>query len=438
MPSRHGDDPQIQRAAGALSRPIGLAASLLLAGGIVWGCVGSAGAVDLATSDTTRASASLTDAAQAASATTDFGFDLLATSTYAGGNVVLSPTSIAIALTMARAGANGETASQMDAVTHSAAGSAGGNGMNSLDQALAELSGVYKVLGQDQQVTLRVANAPFAQRGYQLASAYLDTLASRYGAGLRLVDFSGDLAGALKTINGWVSDETEGRIQSLLARLDPLTRLVLVNAIYLRAPWLTPFEADATSSQPFNRLDGSQVGVPTMSNEVEGKYVEGSGWKAAEIPYVGGSLVMTVIVPDDLATFEESLTAGQFGRYVGALQPARFDLMLPRFKTETKADLNEALSGLGMPLAFDPLRADFSGITSQERLFISQVVHQATISVDEKGTEATAATAVVIAAAATAASGNVSLQVDRPFIFAIRDTRTGAVLFLGRIVDPSA
>jgi serpin B len=214
---------------------------------------------------------------------------------------------------------------------------------------------------------------------------------------------------------------------------------VLVNAIYLKAPWLTPFDAGATSSQPFTRLDGSQVKVPMMSDAVDGMYAEGSGWQAADIPYVGGSLVMTVIVPNDLASFERSLTPDQFGRYVGALRPAQFGLALPRFKTEKKVDLKGILSAMGMPLAFDPARADFSGITSQERLSISQVVHQATISVDENGTEATAATAVAMAVSSAIPIGSsITLRVDRPFIFAIRDTRTGAVLFLGRIVDPSA
>jgi serpin B len=147
---------------------------------------------------------------------------------------------------------------------------------------------------------------------------------------------------------------------------------------------------------------------------------------------------MTIVVPDDLAAFESSLDAVRFAQITAALQPAAVDLTLPRFKIETKSNLASALAGMGMPLAFDPNRADFSGITTQEQLYISKVIHQANISVDEKGTEASAATAVVMAAASGAPTQPVTLHVDRPFIFAVRDTKTGAILFLGRVVDPSA
>jgi serine protease inhibitor len=414
-----------------------IAASVLMAS-LAWGCAGSAAAMAVATSEATRAGGSTSDAVPAALATTAFGLDLLRTAAYGSGNVVLSPTSVALALAMARAGAAGETATQMDAVLHDAPQAASGNGLNSLEQSLAGLSGPVKVNGQDQQLTLRIANAPFAQRGYPLEQAYLDTLAAKFGAGLRLVDFSGDIQGAKESINGWVSDQTEKRISNLLDTLDPLTRLVLVNAIYLKAPWQTPFEAAGTAGQPFTRLDGSVVSVPTMTAVVDASYARGSGWQAVELPYAGGSLAMTIVVPDDLAPFDRSLTGDEFGRIVAALAPTPVDLALPRFKTETRADLNGPLSELGMPLAFDPGRADFSGITTQERLFIAAVVHQATISVDENGTEATAATAVVMAAASIAAPQPISVRIDRPFIFAVRDTSTGAVVFLGRIVDPSA
>jgi serpin B len=172
-------------------------------------------------------------------------------------------------------------------------------------------------------------------------------------------------------------------------------------------------------------------------NLSEGRYASGSGWQAVELPYAGGSLAMTIVVPDDLATFERSLDAASFARITASLQPTDVDLTLPRFKIETKSDLSSVLARMGMPLAFDPDRADFSGITTQEQLYISKVVHQANIAVDEKGTEASAATAVEVAAS-LAPSKQVTLHVDRPFIFAVRDTNTGAILFLGRVLDPSA
>jgi len=413
--------------------------ALVLVGAIAAGCAGQAAAMAEATSQATRAAGSASDATQAAAAIDAFGFDFYKSDLRSGGNAVVSPTSIVLALSMSQAGAAGETAAQMDAVLHGAAASGDGNGINSLDQALAGFSGTYKdANGTEQQLTLRIANAPFAQRGLQLQQPFLDTLASKYGAGLRLVDFANDPAGACKLIDGWVSDQTEGRIPKLLDSLDPLTRLVLVNAIYLKAPWQTPFDETFTTNAAFTRSDGSQVSVPTMSLDLsDGRYASGSGWQAVELPYADRSLAMTIVVPDDLAAFEGSLDAARFAQITAALEPTYLDLTLPRFKIETKSDLHSALERLGMPLAFDPDRADFSGITSQEQLYISKVVHQANIAVDEKGTEASAATAVEIAATALPAR-QVTLHVDRPFIFAVRDTSTGAILFLGRVVDPSA
>jgi serpin B len=340
---------------------------------------------------------------------------------------------------MAQAGARGETASQMNAVLHAAADAGGGNGINSLDQGLTGLSGTFKDQGNtDRQVTLRIANAPFAQRDLQLEQPYLDTLASRFGAGLRLVDFKGDPNGTCSLINGWVSDQTEARIPKLLDSLDPQTRLVLVNAIYLKAPWRKAFDEANTKPAPFTRVGGSTVSVPTMAVSLSGgRYASGIGWQAVELPYVNPALAMTVILPDDLASFEKNLDAESFAGITAALGQANVDLTLPRFKIETKSDLASTLSGMGMPLAFDPNSAHFSGITTQEPLYISKVIHQANISVDEKGTEASAATAVVMLAGAMPGRP-VTMKVDRPFIFALRDTNTGAILFLGRVVDPSA
>jgi len=411
----------------------------VLVGAIVAGCASQAAAMAEATSQATRAAGSPSDAGQAAAAIDAFGFNFYKATLAAGGNAVFSPASVVVALSMAQAGARGETASQMDAVLHSAAETGGGNGINSLDQVLVGLSGAFKdANGSDHELTLRIANAPFAQRGLVLQGPFLDTLASRYGAGLRLVDFQNDPAGACQLIDGWVSDQTEGRIPKLLDSLDPLTRLVLVNAIYLKAPWQTPFDERITNPGPFTRPDGSQVSVPTMSLVLsEGGYASGSGWQAVQLPYAGGSLAMTIVVPDDLAVFEGGLDAARFAQITAALQVANVDLTLPRFKIETKSELSSVLAGMGMPLAFDPNRADFSGITTQEQLYISKVVHQANIAVDEKGTETSAATAVEITAG-LAPSKQVTLHVDRPFVFAVRDTNTGAILFLGRVVDPAA
>jgi serpin B len=409
-----------------------------MVGVVVSGCAGTAAGAE-ATSQATRAVGSPDAATQAAAAIDAFGFDFYKNGLTSNDNIVFSPASIVVALSMAQAGARGETASQMDAVLHSALGAGGGNGINSLSQALAGLSGTFKdPAGTEHQQTLRIANAPFAQRGLQLEEPFLDTLASKYGAGLRLADFKTDPEGTRRLINSWVSDQTEQRIPELLRELDPSTRLVLVNAIYLKAAWLEPFFEADTKPAPFTRPDGSQVSVPTMGLGLsEGRYASGSGWQAVELPYFGGSLAMTIVVPDDLVAFEHGLDAALFAQITAGLRAATVDLTLPRFKVETKSDLVSALATMGMPLAFDPGRADFSGITTQERLSIESVVHQANIAVDEKGTEATAATAVVMAVASLAPIQPVTLHVDRPFLFAVRDTNTGAILFLGRVVDPS-
>jgi len=396
----------------------------------------SAGDVALA-ADVARASASPADANAAATAIDAFGLDLYRQVASTGGNVVLSPASVAIALAMARAGAQGTTAAQMDAVMHGAG--ADGAGINALDQALAARNGTFTDAdGQTLPVTLRIANAPFAQRGMTLTPAYLDALAADFGAGVRLVDYEGATEAARQAINAWVAGQTENRIPQLIGNgiLSPQTRLTLVDAIYLKAPWVTPFPADATQTGPFTRADGSTVDVPLMSVSTSLAYAAGSGWQAVELPYVGGSLALTVIVPADLASFQAGLTATELGQVFAGLQEQEVDLTLPKFSIQTATSLADALKALGMPLAFDPEQADFSGITTQEQLFISDVIHQANISVDEKGTEAAAATAVVMAGSAAPAQ-RVTLRVDRPFLFALRDVPTGAILFLGRVVDPS-
>jgi len=396
--------------------------------------------ISFAVAHVPRASTSPSGAAPAAAAIDSFGFELFRRLATAGGNAVISPTSVAIALAMAEAGARGQTADQMAAVLHGA-GSSTGAAINALDQALAARNGTFKDAdGHDLTVSLQTANATFAQAGMRIEPSYLDALASSFGAGLRLVDYRRDPEGARLLIDAWVKEQTAGRIPELLSPgvLDSQTRMALVNAVYLKAPWQFAFDASSTAPAPFARADGSTVNVETMSRgALDVGYAEGPGWRAVELPYVGGSLAMTIVVPDDLAAFERTLDGSEFARIVGLLAPRAVDLWLPRFGARTAADLSGPLSSLGMPLAFDPNAADFSGITTEERLFISAVVHQANIDVDEKGTEAAAATAVVMAATAMPVD-TVTLRVDRPFLFAVRDVPTGAILFLGQVTDPSA
>ncbi len=411
----------------------------LLACVAVAGCGSSAGTISLARADVARVAAPPADAVSGAAAIDAFGFDLLR-AMGERGNAVVSPASIALALAMARAGAAGTTATQMDAVLHEAGSDAHPTWLNALEAAVESRSGTFKdASNRDQTVTLRIANAPFAQQGLTLKPAFLQALAERYGAGIRLVDFETATEAARQAINGWVSDQTEQRIKELLAKgiLDDQTRLVLVNAIYLKAAWANPFEAKATAPAAFTGLDRTSSQVGTMHGTAELPYAEGAGWRAVELPYVGG-LAMDVIVPDDFAAFTAKLDASTFEAIVAGLaaRQAQVTLSLPKFGTETLARLDGALKSLGMVDPFDPSRADFSGMTAEERLYITAVVHQANIDVDEQGTEASAATAVVVGRT-SAPADQVTFNVDHPFVFALRDVTTGAIVFLGQITAPA-
>ena len=411
----------------------------VLASVILVGCSNPAAAVELARSDLPRSAAPAADATAAAGALNAFGIDLLR-AMHADGNAVLSPASIAIALGMARAGARGETATQMDAVLHDIAADGHPTWLNALDAALASRTGTFKdANGKDVPVALRIANAPFAQKGMTLQPDFLKALAERFDAGVRLVDFVGATEPSRQAINGWVKDQTEARIPELLAKgtLDEMTRLVLVNAIYLKAAWQHPFDPLLTKPAAFTHLDGSTGDVATMHLSTELAYAEGSGWRAVEVPYVGGKLAMTIIVPDDLRTFVAGLDAATLEAITSGLterQPL-VDLALPLFGTETKLELADVLSSLGMPAAFDPAKADFSGMTTEQQLYVGAVIHQANIDVDEKGTTASAATAVVMEATSLPLD-HVVMNVDRPFLFALRDVTTGAIVFLGQITSP--
>lgn len=408
-----------------------------------------AGGMSLAAADVPRASAQPDDAAAAAAGINAFGLDLYQLLAGQNGNLVFSPASIALALGMARAGARGTTAAEMDAVLHGVASDAHAGWLNALDQALADRNGTFvDGLGEEVPLTLRIANSSFLQQGMTIEQAYLDALASRFGSGVRVVDFIGHTEETRQLINGWVDEQTEHRIPELLSPgvLSAQTRFALVNAIYLKAGWRAPFEAEFTKDGPFTLPEGSSVQVPMMTTADYAlllPYAAGDGWRAVELPYASGNtLAMTIILPDDLASFEASLDGPRLASIVAALKSQLVILTMPKFGIETKADLAELLSNLGMPTAFDPAAADFSGITPPAgSLYLGDVIHQANIDVDEKGT--TAAAATMVGGLGGAGEGPtppppIILNVDHPFIFAVRDVPTGAVLFLGRVVDPSA
>jgi serpin B len=385
-------------------------------------------------------------AAQAAAAVNAFGADLYTRLAGDGSaNLVCSPTSIALALAMTRAGAAGATAAEMDQVLHVADVGADPAalhlGMNSLTTELEARSGTFDVMGQPATVQLSIANSLWGQDGIAWVETFLDLLATQYGAGMRLVDYMADTEGARQAINAWVADETEDRIPELLGQgtITPDSRLTLVNAVYLKAPWLEPFPESQTTQTPFTTVAGSAVEVAMMRTRRSLPYASGDGWQAVDLPYAGGALSMLIVVPDQgaLGAVEGALEGGLLDQAAATLSSRDVIFGMPRFDLETKVELNDVLASLGMPSAFAPGSADFSGMTAEERLFVGMVIHQANITVDETGTEAAAATAVGMRATSAPSEPPIELTLDRPFLYAVRDIATGAVLFLGRVSDPS-
>jgi serpin B len=431
---------------------------------------------ELASVTTDPVAATIAAAKREAASVNGFGLALYqrlrADAELKGTGIVFSPYSIVAALAMARAGAKGETASQMDDVLRSAGWPAMGSGIASLATVLGRRDGAWTVQNESGRnethaQALRIANMAFAQRDFALEQAYLRRVSETFRAGFGLVDYIGDAAGARDAINGWVSRQTLGRIPKLLGPQDvtDATRLVLVNAVYFKAEWTVPFMDGDTVPRQFTRADGSTVRVPTMEawGEQEIPIVKGDGWRATELRYIGPDartpLAMTIVQPADLAAFEKGLTPTTLGRITASLAaerrtlqvltdrfedcstyPYSAHLFMPTFGIETKAKLNPMLLAMGMRDAFASGKADFSGMTTQDRLYIGFVIHQANIDVDERGTEAAAATAVGMdtgGCTGPVARSEKTLRLDHPFLFFVRDLQTGAILFMGRVLDPS-
>lgn len=367
-----------------------------------------------------------------------FAFDLYQAVRGEDGNLFFSPYSLSVALAMTYAGARGDTEQQMAQVLHFTLPQDQLHPtFNALDLSLTGQSG--------EGFRLATANALWAQKGYNFLPEFLDAIALNYGGGVRLADFIEPAAReqARQTINDWVSEQTEDKIKDLIAEdiLTDLTRLVLTNAIYFKADWEAPFEAANTTEQIFTRLDGTQVTVPMMARRGMYAYAESDEYQAIELPYKGGRAAMVILLPKpgQFETLEASLDGEHVSAILQSLQPsdktqADVRLSLPKFQYAASLSLKDTLVGLGMSDAFDPEKADFSGMDGTRNLLIAHVVHKAFVAVDEKGTEAAAASAVV----GEIVSEPIFVTCDRPFIFLIHDQRTGTILFVGRVLDPTA
>ncbi len=376
------------------------------------------------------------DVAQQAADNEAFSFNLYAqlkgTTT---GNLFFSPYSVSSALAMTWAGAANDTATAIStALDFSLPQARAHAAFDAIDQELASRAKMGTSANGQAPFALNVANALWAQKGLTLETPFLNTLAIDYGAGVHIEDFAGAPDPARAAINAAVSSATDGKIPMLLGpgTITTDTRFVITNAVYFSGSWATHFDATLTKSATFNEGDGSSASVPFMNGTFLTTYGSGTGWQSVELPYSNPDLTLTIVVPDagQLAAVEAQLSASFFDGLVAAEQVADVTLSLPKFSATTQASLKTPLSTLGMTAAFEPT-ADFSGIDGAHDLLIGDVIHQATVTVDENGTEAAAATAVIGVGSVVLKSETVT--VDRPFFIVLRDVPTHSILFVGRI-----
>jgi serpin B len=416
--------------------------SAILIGGVV-ACSQPAAAGELK-SDKPRISSpsvSQTDKAALIAGNNAFAFDVYKYLRAGDGNLFYSPYSLSEALAMTYGGARGNTEKEMAAALdfelsqdklHPA--------FNALDLALASRGQGAK--GKDQQpFQLHIVNAIWGQSGFSFLPSYLDLLAENYGAGLRILDFQKSPEPSSVTINDWVAQQTEQKIKDLIPKgsITDMTRLVLTNAIYFNAAWQNQFNKNSTKPGDFTLKNGDKVSAQMMSEQASFKYASGVGYQAIELPYDGNELSMVILLPDQgkFDTFEASLTGQSITGIIQGMKSWTVALTMPKFTAEQSFGLRNALTSLGMKDAFNPDVADFSGMDGKKDLYIQDVVHKAFIAVDEAGTEAAAASGVIVGMTSIPVD-IVKLDLNRPFIYLIRDIQTGAILFLGRVMSPSA
>ena len=367
---------------------------------------------------------------------TAFALDLYSRLKTGEGNLFFSPYSISTCLAMTYAGARGDTEKQMAQVLHF--------GTNQ-DQLPILFGGLQKQLNEaqkKQEIQLNVANGLWAQIGHPFLPAFLKIARQQYEANLNQADFRASAESVRSEINDWVSQKTKGKITNLIppGMLSPMTRLVLVNAIYFKGRWTTQFKKSNTADAPFSVTSERKVQTPLMSITEDYKYAEPEGLQVLELPYVGKDVSMVVLLPreiDGLKQLEDSLTGPKLADWLAQLRSQKVNVFLPKFKLTSQFGLADTLASMGMPAPFSP-QADFSGMDGTHELYISAVVHKAYVDVNEEGTEAAAATGVVATARAVRRPEPIpTFRADHPFIFLIRETRSGSVLFLGRMADPS-
>jgi len=365
------------------------------------------------------------------------------------GNVFFSPYSISTALAMTYAGAKGRTQQQMAEVlcfptSKGVLEKPGADQTPMSQEEFARLFGRiikdHNVRGGRKTYELRVANALWGQRDYEFLAPFVKLVEDQYGGHLEQVDFVKTAEKARRTVNTWVEKQTNGKIKDLIGQgsLDAMTRLVLTNAIYFKGNWARQFKEDQTRDEPFTLLDGGKVQTPMMNQKATFGYAETGTLQVLEMPYVGEELSMVVLLPKTAAgigEFEKALTAENMSKWLGGIRNREVMVSMPKFKMTSKFGLRDVLQSMGMTDAFTR-DADFSGMTARRDLFISAVIHQAYVDVNEEGTEAAAATGVTMKLLSARPDTVPVFRADHPFIFLIRHQTSGSILFLGRLMSP--
>lgn len=372
------------------------------------------------------------DQADIVDGNTRFAFDLykVLKQGEAGKNIFISPFSISTALAMTYTGARGDTESQM---AHALRFSL------PQERLHTAFSGLLEDLNSAKGYELAVANRLWGQKDYPFLKSFLDFIDAHYRGGFEEVDYVDNREESRRIINQWVEAQTKQKIRELLLKEDlkPATRLVLTNAIYFKGGWRAKFDPQKTAPAPFLLENGGTAQASFMTQTGRFRYFMNDDFEALELPYAGDRLSMVVLLPQKgvkLEKIESLLSADTLRSWRSEMTETEIRVFLPRFRTETRFELNGPLAALGMPDAFDENLADFSGIMGKKDLHISKVIHKAFVDVNEEGTEAAAATAVVMDTKSLRME--IDFRADRPFVYAIVDGRSGSVLFLGRLMNP--
>lgn len=381
----------------------------------------------------TRPNNSATMNSNLAAASNAFGFDLFQQlrRQEANKNVFFSPLSVTVALAMTYNGAAGETKNAMARALKI-------EGMNlaELNHASADLLKALK--SSDPKIELAVANSLWARGGVRFNEDFLARNRQFYGAEISTLDFSSPQSAA--TINRWVGASTKGKISQIIDKIDPQQVMFLINAVYFKGQWQKRFEKTLTKEQPFHLTGGQQKPAPMMAQSGNYLYHRGDKFQAVNLPYGNGGVSLYLFLPDKGSSLDEFLKGLSFQKWeewINNFNDTPGDVKLPRFKLDYEKTLNDSLKAVGMGVAFNQREADFSGIRPERDLYISEVIHKAVVEVNEEGTEAAAATSVGISiTSARVPRERFSFVADRPFLMAIRDSQTGAILFMGAVMEP--